>query len=146
MVIKFTNFLVSATLLLKILKDGNPRINFSDQCYNHIETSQLICRANQLTGFYMMGTLVLVKRTMTFPYLKMKRSKFVILSIQKLDSHLFFLVIQIFDFFLPWNATPLVWPFFYHSIGENAHTVWALHVIEIGAKKDGSCVRINRIV
>ena len=91
MVIKFTNFLVSATLLLKILKDGNPRINFSDQCYYHIETSQLICRANQLTGFYMMGTLVLVKRTMTFPYLKMKRSKFVILSIQKLDSHVVFL-------------------------------------------------------
>ena len=26
-----------------------------------IETSQLICRANQLSGFYMMGTLV-VKR------------------------------------------------------------------------------------
>ena len=24
----------------------------------HIETSQLICSANQLTGFYMMGTLV----------------------------------------------------------------------------------------
>ena len=26
-------------------------------CY-HIETSQLICSANQLTGFYMMATLV----------------------------------------------------------------------------------------
>ena len=25
---------------------------------NHIETSQLICIANQLTGFYLMGTLV----------------------------------------------------------------------------------------
>ena len=24
---------------------------------HHIETSQLICRANQLTGFYMMATL-----------------------------------------------------------------------------------------
>ena len=31
---------------------------FNDQCSHHIETSQLICRANQLTGFYMMGTLV----------------------------------------------------------------------------------------
>ena len=31
---------------------------FNDQCSYHIETSQLICRANQLTGFYMMGTLV----------------------------------------------------------------------------------------
>ena len=29
-----------------------------DQCSHHIETSQLICSANQLTGFYMMGTLV----------------------------------------------------------------------------------------
>ena len=28
------------------------------QCSLHIGTSQLICRANQLTGFYMMGTLV----------------------------------------------------------------------------------------
>ena len=27
------------------------------QGYHHIETSQLICRANQLTGFYMMATL-----------------------------------------------------------------------------------------
>ena len=31
---------------------------FNDQCSHHIETSQLIYRANQLTGFYMMGTLV----------------------------------------------------------------------------------------
>ena len=34
---------------------------FNDQCSHHIETSQLICRRNQLTGFYMMETLV-VKR------------------------------------------------------------------------------------
>ena len=31
---------------------------FNDQYSHHIETSQLICKANQLTGFYMMGTLV----------------------------------------------------------------------------------------
>ena len=31
---------------------------FNGQCPSHIETSQLICRANQLTGFYMRGTLV----------------------------------------------------------------------------------------
>ena len=31
---------------------------FKVQFSYHIETSQLICRANQLTGFYMMGTLV----------------------------------------------------------------------------------------
>ena len=30
---------------------------FNDQ-YSPIETSQLIWKANQLTGFYMMGTLV----------------------------------------------------------------------------------------
>ena len=28
------------------------------QCCHHIETSQLICYANQLTGFYMRATLV----------------------------------------------------------------------------------------
>ena len=29
------------------------------QSCHHIETSQLICRANQLTGFYMVATLAL---------------------------------------------------------------------------------------
>ena len=29
-----------------------------EQCSHHIETSQLIWRVNQLTDFYMMGTLV----------------------------------------------------------------------------------------
>ena len=29
------------------------------QCCPHIETSQLICTANQLTGFYMRATLAL---------------------------------------------------------------------------------------
>ena len=33
--------------------------NINGQFSNHIETSQLICRANQLTGFYMMETLVI---------------------------------------------------------------------------------------
>ena len=36
---------------------------FNDQCSHHIETIQLICRANQLTDFYMMSTL-LIKRVM----------------------------------------------------------------------------------
>ena len=31
---------------------------FKDQCFHHIETSHLICRANQLTRFYTIGTLV----------------------------------------------------------------------------------------
>ena len=31
-------------------------ITVIDQYCHHIETSQLICRTNQLTGFYMMET------------------------------------------------------------------------------------------
>ena len=31
---------------------------FNDQCSHHIETSHLISSINQMTGFYMMGTLV----------------------------------------------------------------------------------------
>ena len=32
--------------------------HFNDQCLSHIETSQLICRANHINGFYMTGKLV----------------------------------------------------------------------------------------
>ena len=32
---------------------------FNDQRSHHIETSQMICSANHLTGFYMIGTLVI---------------------------------------------------------------------------------------
>ena len=34
-----------------------------------IETSQLFCRANQLTGFYMMETLVVKRLRDPFPFL-----------------------------------------------------------------------------
>ena len=34
------------------------KTNNYDQCSSHIETNQLVCSANQLTGFYMRGTLV----------------------------------------------------------------------------------------
>ena len=34
------------------------KLTFNDHCSHHIETSQLIGSANQLTSFYMMGTLV----------------------------------------------------------------------------------------
>ena len=37
--------------------------HFNDQCSHHVETSQLIRRANQLTGFYMMGTLAVTRLT-----------------------------------------------------------------------------------
>ena len=33
-------------------------LTLNDQCPSHIETSQLICRANQLTDFYVRGTLI----------------------------------------------------------------------------------------
>ena len=32
-------------------------LTYKRRIYYHIETSQLICSANQLTGFYMMATL-----------------------------------------------------------------------------------------
>ena len=46
-----SSFPISAA---KALYDIKP---FNGQCSHYIETSQLICIANQLTGFYMMGTL-----------------------------------------------------------------------------------------
>ena len=36
----------------------------NDQCSHYIETSQLIFRANQLTGFYIMGTLGMIMMTL----------------------------------------------------------------------------------
>ena len=49
---------------------------FNDQCTHYIETSQLICFANKLTGFYMMGTLVVKRISMSF---SIKRCKPLIL-------------------------------------------------------------------
>ena len=43
--------------------DEAPEVN--DQCSCYTETCQLICRANQLTGFYIMGTLVVKGLTPT---------------------------------------------------------------------------------
>ena len=40
-----------------MFKVNNKDTRTTLQCSHHIETSQLICSANQLTGFYMMGTL-----------------------------------------------------------------------------------------
>ena len=39
------------------------QFHFIDQCPHDIETSQLICRANHLTGFCMIGTLVVKELT-----------------------------------------------------------------------------------
>ena len=36
------------------------RMHKNDQSCYHIETSQLICPANQLTGYYMMATLATI--------------------------------------------------------------------------------------
>ena len=38
------------------------------QCCQHIETSQLICSANPLTGFYMMATLALNELSTSLGY------------------------------------------------------------------------------
>ena len=35
------------------------RFDFHDGRHYHVETSSLICRANQWTGFYMIGTSVM---------------------------------------------------------------------------------------
>ena len=55
------------------------------QSCHHIETSQLIPKANQLTGFYMMATLALneLKLFTNFPYLQImtKKIKHVFLQI-----------------------------------------------------------------
>ena len=65
--IKVTNGrTVKFTGKIKSAKNIQP---FNDQCSHHIETSQLICSADQLTGCYIMGTLVvkgLKKKHATF--------------------------------------------------------------------------------
>ena len=44
----------------EIIHDKKPFVSypFNDKCCHHIATIPLICFANQLTGFYMIGTLV----------------------------------------------------------------------------------------
>ena len=46
---------------------------FNGQCLSHIETSQLICYANQFTGFYIRRTLVVEGLTSVFCFLKLER-------------------------------------------------------------------------
>ena len=53
--------------LLHSSGNGQP---FNDQCSHHIETGQLICSANQLTGFYMMG--ILVVKWLNYEFLTLK--------------------------------------------------------------------------
>ena len=56
----------SQVKLPHVFRQGHQCLNFfNDQCSHHTEISQLICRTNQLNGFYMMGTLV-VKRIIIF--------------------------------------------------------------------------------
>ena len=61
-------FIVSLLLTLNIISKISVKYNFYKfyavklikcQCCAHIETSQLICTANRLTGFYMRATLAL---------------------------------------------------------------------------------------
>ena len=56
------------TVVLRTLSNicGEALCENSQRLFSHyLETSQLICSANQLNGFYMMGTLV-VKRLIIF--------------------------------------------------------------------------------
>ena len=63
----------------------NHILTLNDQCSYHIETSQLIYRANQLTDFYMMGTLV-VKRLRSWEVFFFKLDYSYIASIAKIAS------------------------------------------------------------
>ena len=47
---------------------ANIRNSLKGQSLHHIETSELICSGNQLTGFYMMATLALNEFNTNFPY------------------------------------------------------------------------------
>ena len=49
-------FFAAQTSLVSLKNENEP---FKDQCSHNIETSQLICTENKLTGFNMIGTLVL---------------------------------------------------------------------------------------
>ena len=48
---------VPIPLIIRFHSASVPRVSFLTKFSHHIETSQLICRANQLTGFYTMGKL-----------------------------------------------------------------------------------------
>ena len=47
---------INVTEIVPLWKITNSPLN--DQCFHHIETSQVICVTNQMIGSYMMGTLV----------------------------------------------------------------------------------------
>ena len=55
---------------------------FNDQCSHHIETSQMICSANQLVGFYMIETLIVkgLKRNIKF-FLAMTKMTLILKSV-----------------------------------------------------------------
>ena len=50
------------------------KLNKSQSCY-HIETSQLICPTNQVTGFYMMATLAFNELKESFDVIKARISE-----------------------------------------------------------------------
>ena len=68
---------------------------FSDHYSDHIETSQLICSANQLIGLYMMGALVvkglrhnsfILERGLTEAFVGRCSSKYVFLKILQISQ------------------------------------------------------------
>ena len=68
------------------------RVDYKHQSCHHIETSNLICSANQLIGFYMMATLVfnelnLKQNFQIIPYVKKNKTFQTISKIVKISSH-----------------------------------------------------------
>ena len=71
--------------LLKIKENGNKKclINLLNAEFSIIQTSQSICYANQLTGFYMMAALTLnelMVRHVSIPFDNKKKTAVLILE------------------------------------------------------------------
>ena len=63
---------------------------------HHTGTSQLICNANQLTGFYIMGNIC--RLGLTFP-------EFSIKNLLHLISHKQFLILKIYPLYIPLRSS-----------------------------------------
>ena len=57
----------SQTSKMELLRKYLTALTLNGQCSSHIETSQLICRANQFTGFYMTETLTVKALSAVMP-------------------------------------------------------------------------------
>ena len=73
---KFDNNLLSQGCTFFDIRFYYQILPFNYHCFHHIETSQLVYRANQLTGFYMMGTLVVKRLRCTAQKIKFPMNHF----------------------------------------------------------------------